>query len=267
MLGKDFLAQGNIYVPGITFSHKDEKTIDSLLILSEKYSQRAVEASIKNAQEALALSLRYNLSRKEGFAEYFLGKGIKGNGQVMEGKMHYENALTAFRKSGDSLLVALVLDKIGYIYREMGDYSKALDFHLNGLELRQKFNDTPLNQAYSFASVGGIYRELEDYETALFYFQDAFKIRTAQKDTLGMGHSNVGIGLVHEKMQNWDKALARYHEGLKLYENINFYQFVINTNRLIGGIYTKKEDFVNAKKYLENAILIAKRTKKHWRTS
>ncbi len=257
LFGGTLPAQVKLYKAITEFNNEEERITDSLLRLSEKYSRSALDTSMLLAKQTLKIALDHQLPRQEGFAEYFLGRGNGNRGEWAISKHHFQKAIKAFRVYGDSLFVAFAMDKIGYAHRELGELPQALDAHLKGLELRQKFDDSPLNIAYSFASVGGIYRMIEDYETAMDYFQNAFKIRTENQDTLGMAHSNVGIGRVYEKTNDLDKALNSYEAALNLYKHIEFHSFISNTYRLIGSVYTKKGAYEKANSSFEEAAQIA----------
>ena len=79
---------------------------------------------------------------------------------------YYDSSLILYRqinfKDGESA----VLNYIGIVYQQMGNYQKAIDFTLRGLEVRELTNDHP-GVVWSYINAGNIYLAGVQYESAL----------------------------------------------------------------------------------------------------
>jgi tetratricopeptide (TPR) repeat protein len=78
----------------------------------------------------------------------------------------------------DHTLVATSYDNIGSVYRSLGDCEKALEYHKQGLDMRQRlfvrsggkdFNTSSI--AISYDNVGTVYDSLGDYRQAFEYYK------------------------------------------------------------------------------------------------
>ena len=68
-------------------------------------------------------------------------------------------------------------NNIGEVYREQGNYGKALEYHLKALATREKVLGTEHSDtAQSYNNIGLVYYEQGDYSKALEYHQKALAI-------------------------------------------------------------------------------------------
>jgi two-component system, NtrC family, sensor kinase len=79
---------------------------------------------------------------------------------------YYDSALLLFRQIGYPEGEGAVLNYIGIIYQYMGNFHKAIDYTLEGLEVRKKTNDHA-GVVYSMVNAGNMYLEGGQLETAL----------------------------------------------------------------------------------------------------
>lgn len=170
--------------------------------------QQAAEAErmMKDGQfqQAYELANRVlNLSRKQGAeergtqfrAEYVMGKCEQERGQLPSAEQHMLNAvkLCLTPPSTYAPQAVLPLMELGDIYKRQGRYSEAERYLLNGLGLRVKCDDRPMEElATIFEMVGEFYLDAGDPNRAEIYLVQAHKTFV---EALGANHPRLAITL------------------------------------------------------------------------
>ena len=107
------------------------------------------------------------------FAEANIGVIERRRGHLDGALAHQERALQISRKAGDPYGTAQSLTNLATVYRDRGDFAKALDMALEAVALRERTGDK-LEIAYR--NVGLLYREIEDGTTSRQYFERALEV-------------------------------------------------------------------------------------------
>ena len=98
-------------------------------------------------------------------------------GNRREAIRFYQESLEISREIGDRWAEQLLLDYIGYISRELGEYDEARRLHLQSLDVAREIGD-PLGVAGSLDNLGLVYRDLDDLDEAEQHFEQALAIRS-----------------------------------------------------------------------------------------
>ncbi len=85
-------------------------------------------------------------------------------------KLHY---LEALKYCQDSVILALILNNLGYTSVKAGNLSSAIDYLNQSLEILSRYDTSYLNIIYH--SLALYYREIKAYNTSYNYFQLSFK--------------------------------------------------------------------------------------------
>ena len=107
------------------------------------------------------------------FAEANIGVIERRRGHLDGALAHQERALQISRNAGDPYGAAQSLTNLATVYRDRGDFAKALDMALEAVALRERTGDK-LEIAYR--NVGLLYREIEDGTTSRQYFERALEV-------------------------------------------------------------------------------------------
>jgi len=98
------------------------------------------------------------------------------DGDREEARRFYQESLEISRELGDRWAEQLLLDYIGYIDRELGEYEEARRLHLESLAVAREVGD-PLGIAGSLDNLGLVFRDLGDQDEAERHFEQALAIR------------------------------------------------------------------------------------------
>ncbi|HEY6984456.1 MAG TPA: tetratricopeptide repeat protein, partial [Rhodanobacteraceae bacterium] len=135
-------------------------------------------ARCEDLAEQLAKAADANGNRiQAAFAEANLGVIERRRGHLDGALAHQEHALEMYRAAHDAYGSAQSLTNLATVYRDRGDFAKALDMALESVALRENTGDK-LEIAYR--NVGLLYREIEDANTARSYFERALDVAARQ---------------------------------------------------------------------------------------
>ncbi|MBI1936560.1 MAG: tetratricopeptide repeat-containing sensor histidine kinase [Ignavibacteriales bacterium] len=142
------------------------------------------------------------------------------NNRPYEALRSGEEALTISIAIKNNKLRAKSLNLIGVVYRNIGNYEKALGYYKNALHFSETAGDSS-QIAYSYNNIGGIYRLVGNYPLTLEYVLKALKIFESMNDKEGMAFCTINIGLVYKNQEDYSKALEYLNYTLKLRNEIN----------------------------------------------
>ncbi len=110
---------------------------------------------------------------QSAFAEANLGVIERRRGHLDGALAHQERALGLYREASDPYGTAQSLTNLATVYRDRGDFAKALDMALDAVTLREQTGDK-LEIAYR--NVALLYREIEDAAASRAYFERALDV-------------------------------------------------------------------------------------------
>jgi tetratricopeptide (TPR) repeat protein len=151
----------------------------SLRMLGVRTSLAGDTAKAKRyLQESLAISRAIGSRWDMASALNELGEIAQHHdGDRKEARRLYQESLDISRELDDRYAQQLLLDYIGYIDRELGEYEEARRLHLESLAVAREVGD-PLGIAGSLDNLGLVFRDLGDLDEAERHFEQALAIRT-----------------------------------------------------------------------------------------
>lgn len=105
------------------------------------------------------------------------------------------------------------LSNLGRLYSNRGDYSLAIDYFSESLEICEKI-DSKDGVAFNLDHMAMIYRMLSDYDNALTYYERVLDIHRSREDKFGIANTLNNIGNVYFDQEKDDIAQGYYEEAL-----------------------------------------------------
>lgn len=147
------------------------------------------------------------------------------------------------------------LSNIGYVYKNKGQVTKALECYNKALNLQLNIDDNE-GIANTFNNIGIIYDNLGLIKKALNHFHDALEIYEAIDDKDGIAISLNNIGSIYERQGHITKALEYYYNTFEIYDILGAKEGVANAYNNIGANYNYQGENKNALKYYHKALSI-----------
>lgn len=235
-------------------TNNDSIKADLLLQIGISYQETDLPLSIQYFSESEKVAAA--IGNKKGIAIALKNKGntYYMQDQYFEAIKTWNQTLEYIDTIADQLTVAKVLSNIGLAYSKSGDEAKALDNHLKALKVGEHIKDT-LRIVTALNNIGVVYMIKKDnYDKALPYLLRALPLGEKIGSKVNIGSSCINLGELYFSKGENDSALFYFQKSLEAYNNTEAMSASLND---IGKVYTSKADYLNAKKYHDQAYEIA----------
>jgi tetratricopeptide (TPR) repeat protein len=195
--------------------------------------------------------------KSSAFALNNIGLIYKDQGDYAKAIEYCIASLKIKEEIGDKSGIAATLNKIGLIYYYQGDYAKAKDFQTKSLKIKEEIGDE-IGIANSLNNIGLIYKEQGDYAKAIEYYTTSLKIKEEIGDKSKIANSLNNIGIIYYEQEDYVKAIEYYTKSLKIKEEIGDKSRISNTLNNIGMVYKEQGDYAIAMNYFTKSLEIDK---------
>ncbi|XZN98457.1 MAG: CHAT domain-containing protein [Microcoleus sp.] len=171
----------------------------------------------------------------------------------------YEEALKLYRSAGDRLQETITLNNIGFVYSNLGEQQKALDYYNQSLPLSRAIGDRRV-EATTLNNIGLVYNNWGEQQKALDYYNQSLPLSRAIGDRLQEAITLNNIGAIYDNLGEQQKALDYYNQSLPLSRAIGNRSVEATTLSNIGAIYSvlgekqKALDYYNQSLPLRRAV-------------
>ena len=235
---------------------KDQKVVaDSYMNLAlSLFCQSYFDRSAKACSTVVQLSQKTADKKVMGEAFAVLGSINFESGNYEKSFEYFNKSLGVFKRINDSYNTAILLAKIGDLYRLAGDHKTALNFYFQSLE----YPKGPSLQWHPLVDLGDTYYSLEPTDPSLY---DQEKYGQTIKSLTVRSNFIAFPGIQTAEMQiaskEYDQALSLLFEDLGAAKKTNSRSLEMRLLLDIGRAYEGKKDYGKAfyytKKLLRNA--------------
>jgi tetratricopeptide (TPR) repeat protein len=174
--------------------------------------------------------------------------------KLVESKLKLSN-LTKSEKYFYQKNLAEAINNIGFLAKQKGDISNAINFYNKSLLVYEEILDKK-GVANSLINIGAIYFNQDEIQKSLMYFEKSLRIQEEIGDKYGIATSLNNIATIYndygdpsENLKKDDsiksgivKALKYFEESLKIFEELGDKSKIANSLNNIGCIYFKYGD-------------------------
>jgi signal transduction histidine kinase len=171
-------------------------------------------------------------------------------------------------KVNNEKLLNASYNQLGITYFFLGNIDQSAELFLKVLRNNEKNNDS-LGISRSLNNIGLVYQEDKAYLKSLEYFKQSLDIKLKIKDYPTLWTTFMNIGLSYSSLHEYNNALKNYFQGLDAWKLLKTdkdesYADIISE---IGILYQTIDSLVNAKKFLNEAVIYYERTKSSYRVA
>jgi tetratricopeptide (TPR) repeat protein len=171
-----------------------------------------------------------------------------------------EKSLTVYEThlSDESSKIATVLNNIGRVHYEKGDYQKALNVYERALAIRRgQLGDHSVDVAVTIYNVGRTHHQRRELDKAMRYYQEFLQLANIHHGSIDRHVVAVTkcIADIHYQWKELDKAREMYEEALRHARSLlgSFHPDTISTLDKLGKLYyDMKSDDMALKHYMES---------------
>lgn len=188
-----------------------------------------------------------------------VGYGYRQLGQYEKALEFYDRALGIARRSQDDSVIASLLNNMAGVYRSRGDFAKALAFYEQSLETLTKSGDQR-RIALTTSNIGAVYNALGQDAKALSYYEQALTIARQIADRSSESIYLSNMAIIHDNQGEYAKALALYTQALSIHRELKDTRAEGTTLSNMGVIFDRQGEFSKALDNYRQSLEIARST-------
>lgn len=170
---------------------------------------------------------------------------------------HYQALQIAEAFSGRRAYVGrknrvMAINGIGNIHLSFGNLDEAEKAFREALK-EEKMLKSHVGQAMNYANLGAIFEEKQLYDSAFFYYQRSMEQNVLAQSLLGIGLCHIHFGHIYELQKQFDKSEREYLQAYDVMNDITDRWHWLEATLAIARIRLQKNDYGEAKKYIELA--------------
>jgi len=148
------------------------------------------------------------------------------------------------------------LNKLGWIYREQGDYDRALDYYRKAQRIAEAAGDKGWI-ARGYNNLGVVYKDKNDYSQAIDFFEKCLKVAREIGLKGLVGAVNLNLGTVYSDLGEYDRTIELYQNYLAIAQEIGDKHGIGMAYNNLGIVYKNRGDYDRAIEYYAAYLRIA----------
>lgn len=245
----------------VSSKHQEFKSLVEALNLEASILSAEGEdtLAVKQLEYALDLSREHNFTEQQANIHSNLGTLFNLLGDYAEALEHSTAAYELHRDAPQKRIgEAIALMQLGFLYRDMGDYTNAKQFHQEAKLLASALKNTKIE----IASLNNL-AELSQFEGKLgeagAIYEEALRLaRTAGYKRYVIDNLN-GLGQVQQAQRAYEQATEFHGQALKEAIDLGEVNAQIESGQFLGKAYACRREFEQALIHLKACLDLAQK--------
>lgn len=176
-----------------------------LVELAENYERVDFDKATRYTNEALKIANENNWNWAR--IKVYERAGFLGtlSGDYSKAIKYDNDRLELILLSGDSTLLPRAINYLGNDYSDLGQYDRSYQYFTRAYRIAKKLNDS-MTMSIAIHNIGNVFKELGQYDIALSHFEFSRKISQGIKDTEAEAYTFEEEGDLFMRMGEYEKA-------------------------------------------------------------
>lgn len=185
-----------------------------------------------------------------------LGRVYYDRGNYFRAARYLFRALDAIRRVQDLRALSKAYDMLGKVYRNSGDTLRGIEYFHRSLRLRERIGDTE-GLSPTLNSLGSLYAHRGEYVEAIRYFQRSVEISERVGDTAGIVRAFLHLGRSYLDVGELRQVESLAKQILILSQEFNLVELEGEGHRLHGDLLLVRGNLKLCERELRKAVEIA----------
>lgn len=232
-----------------------EKQIDDMIANVEKLKYIDSQEALNVALKTLELSQKADYPEAEAILLLKIGNIFSNMSDYTKAIEYIIKAISLLTLYNMDYHICSAYSVLGNVFYELANYDTAFDYYNQSARIAKKHNFND-RLSVSYNNIGEIYKILQEYTKALEYYQLSLDV-DPDTDLRGRGVTYINYAEIHYLNADYHKALELASIGLELLEKYNNELLICEGYRVYALIYWKLRNTERADEYFLKAIEIA----------
>jgi len=235
----------------ITIAKDDDTKIELIRSFHTHEFNNSPGISIEIGVKLLKLSQNDKNIIEESSAYSFLGQGYRLMGNNIKGLDYHHKAIALAEKSNTFSALAMAENQIAHIYKDRGEYDKAIKLYLSSLTNAEK-GKNKLIINWPLSNLGTVFLLNNNLDSALIYSQRAYESITRTENKGLAFLTLLNLAGVHSKMGNDLLAIGYFDMAKKEVEGKPLPRF-------LNLLYTFMAEHFKSVNQIDSCVVYAKK--------
>ncbi|MCB9224965.1 MAG: CHAT domain-containing protein [Crocinitomicaceae bacterium] len=207
-------------------------------------------------RDNLADSLRFTYNQFNIGTYYYEGWGHFGNGDYYKAIASFQYCYDRYIEIEDPQGAANAIDNIGSMYSTLGELAIALEYHVQGLKIREEIHDT-LGLGASWNAIGIVHMSHGDYFQAIEDLEKSADFHMKAGYMAGVATAYSNLGSILSSLQDYPQSMEFHIEAYKIREALEDKHGMILSLNALTPICIMAEDTALAIDYVNYQYQLA----------
>ncbi|MCF6240576.1 MAG: SpoIIE family protein phosphatase [Bacteroidales bacterium] len=172
----------------------------------------------------------------------------------------YKSLISDYKKKNELRMAGYYQYKIGTVYLEANQYTKAIDEFLIAAEYYEKIGSYS-NKKKIYSNVAFLYAELGQLKNAKKYYNKSLEISRVLKNRNDISASLMEVATMEIYAKDYTNAQSHLGEALQIANSLNDARLLRTCYRLLSQLYQAYGNKKKSKEYYENFLIYDKHVK------
>jgi|GEM_PF-6736746 len=228
----------------LTYAQKAYAYYDSIQNESLRFTTAAnfITALYVNEYFAKGLEILNKIEphprKKEESALYYSLRGLVESdlNLIAAAEESYSRGLALYRELGDKDNEFTILNNLGLLFNNIGDYKRSLDLYIKCFAIISDLKIKVDRYKY-YMNIGTVSYNLNDYPSALASFKDALQEAKTNQEPLRIYKSEEKIAETNVHLNHLEEAILHYEHAVQGYEQLGLNKDVCTNLLRLGDLY------------------------------
>ncbi len=172
----------------------------------------------------------------------------------------YKSLISDYKKKNELRMAGYYQYKIGTVYLEANEYSKAIDEFLIAAEYYEKIGSYS-NKKKIYSNVAFLYAELGQLKNAKKYYNKSLEISRVLKNRNDISASLMEVATMEIYAKDYTNAQSHLEEALQIANSLTDARLLRTCYRLLSQLYQAYGNQKKSKEYYDNFLIYDKHVK------
>lgn len=158
--------------------------------------------------------------------------------------------------------IAMTYNRLGLLYQNIEDLPKSVSYFLEGIKVLENTPPKSATDVYNllilYSNLGNVYKEMNFLNKAIDYQNKALKLAEEVDSAIDKSRILHNLGSIYLEKDEFEKAIEYLLISQEMCGLLAIKEGVMYNHLALGEAYMKSENYVEAQKHYDNALIYVK---------
>jgi tetratricopeptide (TPR) repeat protein len=220
-------------------------------------AEKDIDEALACAKKAKSIALNQQDTARIVHSSRLIGQLYNRQGHVTIAIEELAPLVSIAEKNNFKDELKKILNSLAISFNNLGEYDRALDYHLKSLSYKVKDNDEK-GIAVSLNNIGVLYYRMDNHSRALHYWTKCLELKLATNDSYDLDALYLNLGWCYDALHDFEKARENLDKVLPICSPNCTKRILIQSECAKGRLAFHEKNFNKARNYLMTSLDLAR---------